>query len=94
MIHCTFKFLNRTSQILLMLCSWGCSSAVKRWTAALKVTGSIPVRGENPCGWKTLSVHPAVNGYLIQFGEGTKGSDGEEIGATVTYAEPREKVDN
>ena len=39
------------------------------------------------------SVHPAVNGYLIQFREGTKGSDGEEIGTTVIYAEPREKVD-
>ena len=41
-----------------------------------------------------MHYHPAMNGYLIQFGEGTKGSDGEEIGATVIYVEPRENVDN
>ena len=57
----------------------GCSSAVKRWTAALEVMGSHPVRGENPCGWKTLSVHPAVNGYLIQFREGLKAAEGEGL---------------
>ena len=31
-----------------------------------KVTGSSPTRAKN---WKTLTVHPAVNGYLIKFRE-------------------------
>ena len=42
-----------------------------------KVWGSNPDRGENPCDWKTLSVHPAVSGYLIQFREGSKAAEGE-----------------
>ena len=67
----------------------GCSSAVKRWTATQKVTGSIPVRGENPCGWKTLSVHPAVNGYLIQFREGLKGSGRRGMGSAFHVLCPR-----
>ena len=31
---------------------------------------------------------------LIQYRKDTKGIDGEKIGTTVIYAEPREKVDN
>ena len=37
----------------------------------------MPNGGENTCDWKTLSVHPAVSGYLIQFGEGLKAAEGE-----------------
>ena len=50
---------------------------VKGLSAAQKVTGSNPVRGEIPCGWKTLSVHPAMNKYLIQFKEGLKAAEGK-----------------
>ena len=42
-----------------------------------KVQGSNPDRGENPCDWKTLSVHPAVSGYLIQFTEGLMAAEEE-----------------
>ena len=42
-----------------------------------KVRGSNPDKGENPCDWKTLSFHPAVSGYLIQFREGPKLAEGE-----------------
>ena len=55
--------------------------SVVEWFSALameqKVRGSNPDRGENPCDWKTLSVHPAVSGYLIQFREGSKAAEGE-----------------
>ena len=27
-------------------------------------------------GWKTLSVNPAVNGYLLELGKGAKGDGG------------------
>ena len=54
---------------------------VAEWFSTLlmgqKVWGSNPDRGENPCDWKTLSVHPAVSGYLIQFREGSKAAKGE-----------------
>ena len=50
---------------------------VKHWSMTQKVRGSNPNRGENPCDLKTLSVHPAVNGYLIQFREGSKAAEGE-----------------
>ena len=51
-----------------------------------KVWGSNPDRGENPCDWKTLSVHPAVSGYLIQFREGPKAKQKERNGLYLPYA--------
>jgi len=51
---------------------------VAEWFSALgmglRVRGSSPDRDENLCDLKTLSVHPAANGYLIKFREGSKGS--------------------
>ena len=41
---------------------------VKHKTSAQKVVGSTPGRAR---GWKTPSVHPAVNGYLIRSGKQT-----------------------
>ena len=47
----------------------------------LRVRGSSPDRDENLCDLKTLSVHPAANGYLIKFREGSKGSGRRGMGS-------------
>ena len=46
----------------------------------LRVRGSSPDRDENLCDLKTLSVHPAANGYLI-IREGSKGSGRRGMGS-------------
>ena len=40
------------------------SSGLQRWTNVLKVRSSIP-----SSGLKTISVDPAVNGYLVRIRE-------------------------
>ena len=58
---------------------------VAEWFSALvmglRVRGSSPDRDENLCDLKTLSVHPAANGYLIKFREGSKGSGRRGMGS-------------
>ena len=50
--------------------------------------GIEPRQRQNLCDWKTLSVHPAVSGYLIQFREGTKGSGWRGMGSAIHIAVP------
>ena len=40
---------------------------LERLAVVRKIAGSSPAQGQD---WKTLSVHPAVNEYLINFREG------------------------
>ena len=62
---------------------------VEHWSMTRKVRGSNPDRGENPCDWKTPSVHPAANGYLIKFREGSKGSGRRGMGSAFHMLCPR-----
>ena len=50
--------------------------------------GIEPRQRQNLCDWKTLSVHPAVSGYLIQFREGLKRQRKERDGLRLPYAVP------
>ena len=68
---------------------WGARGVtVKRSTYGAE-GGSIPARDKIFSGLKTLSVHPAVNGYLIKFGEGSKDSEWRGIGSAVHMLCPR-----
>ena len=50
--------------------------------------GFEPRQRQNLCDWKTLSVHPAVSGYLIQFRGGIKGSRWRGMGSAIHIAVP------
>ena len=58
---------------------------LERLAAVRKVAVSSPARAKD---WKTLTVHPTVNGYLIKFREG-KRQRKERIGPLLSNAMPK-----
>ena len=68
--------------------------AVVKWLERLavvrKVAGSSPARSKD---WKTLTDHPAVNGYLINFREGQRRRK-ERIGPRQSHAVPKIRWDS
>ena len=59
-----------------------------RLTVVWKVAGSGHFRTKD---WKTLTVHPAVNGYVVNFREGLRRRK-EMLGRRHSYAVPKTRL--